>query len=453
MRRCTQAEEGDGRIRRKQIRCAFRFEGELYLILTNELDEDIVTRGEWNWYEGFTHASEYVSRSALDIAEKIVGLHTEDPARYPLVGEWYAAEIYPIDGRLRWRLKKTKPSTFSGKVGAVSYLLHCLVALACVAVVLVSNRSIMCDWLGAIWPFIPSSMLLGVACAVELAGSVLLFFLFRRERGALSLLCNACVPLGCIILVGMFNRYWWMRIVIPIVFLVGCLLAILYVGLLKGHDVKIGSSLKTATAILAFALVVISFSCELSARTYVAKPNTLHEMSEEEAMDELSRRCANLERQTWGTLTRQEKIDLLQFICDYECAFVLGCEPVTVCAGHTDRWSVLGTYCNGDRSVTIREQHLQNGGVLRVLQTALHETRHAYQHSLAEMYASLKPHIREEHENLIPFMQAQVYEGEINNYCSGEDDYMAYYEQEIEKDSRAWAKQRIQESYLIFIYE
>jgi len=453
MKRCTQAEEGDGRIRRKQIRCVFRFEGELYLILTNELGEDIVTRGEWNWYEGFTHAAEYVSRSALDIAEKIVGLHTEDAARYPLVGEWYAAEIYRMDGRLRWRLKKTKPTTFSGKVAAVSYLLHCLVALACVAVVLVSNRSIICDWLGAMWPFVPSSMLLGVACAVELAGSVLLFFLFRRERGALSLLCNACVPLGCIILAGMFNWYWWMRIVIPIVFLVGCLLVVLYVWLLRGQDVKIGSSLRTATAILTFTLVVISFSCDLSARTYVAEASNLRDMSEEEATDELWRRCEDLEEAAWSRLSREEKIDLLQFISDYECVFVLGCEPVTLCAGSTAGQTELGFYSCGDRSITIREQHVQHSHVKKVLETALHEVRHAYQHSMADMYAALQPHIREEHKNLQPLVQAKEYLGELNNYRSYEDDYNAYYEQEVERDSRAWSRQRIEESYLIFIYE
>ena len=359
---------------------------------------------------------------------------------------------YSHDDRLRWNLKKIKKREATTLIAAISWLFHFFVAMAFAGLILTWTMSCAKEWLYSFLPNLDRSTLGLLNIVVEYAVCIALFLFFQEYRGIFDLYLNAFIPLGLILISGLLKCYWWMWIAIPVGFCIAWFLSVVLVIIIEEYEPTYSGCTRIALAILSIALFMITSLGGLNAYSHSGNIPDQIEMPIEEAQKQHRMECCNLEREIWNTLTIQEKVDLLQAICDYECEYVLGCETVKVYSGLTSRESVLGEYSNQTRSFVISEQHLQNSDVEDVVRTALHETRHAYQHSLVEMYFSLETKIKDEYKNLFPFKQAKSFSEEFKDYCSGEEDFNKYYAQDVEKDSREWASKRVKEYYIFFIY-
>ena len=160
----------------------------------------------------------------------------------------------------------------------------------------------------------------------------------------------------------------------------------------------------------------------------------------------------SIQSEKWGTYSIQEKLDILQVICDYECKNNLGCESPEVVAGHPERDTIYGSYSSKTKTITISVEHLANDPAEDVLDTLLHEARHAYQHAIVNAFNAIEENLSEEAKALSCFRTIEDYRDNFENYISGNEDYFSYYDQDVESDSRSWAEWRIMSEYYYYVH-
>lgn len=151
------------------------------------------------------------------------------------------------------------------------------------------------------------------------------------------------------------------------------------------------------------------------------------------------------ENARWQPLSIEEKLDVLQAVCDCETEYLGLDHRVTVVLDNLEG-TTLGGYSDADRTVIIDRQHLEESDAHEVLKTCLHEMRHAEQHSLVRLYLDST----EEQRKLIVFKNCEDFLYEINNYITSDgsfEAYMEYREQSMELDSRVYAGTAIERYY------
>ena len=449
MSRCRQIEQSVERIDRNVIRCVLSCEKKLYIIFTDSCGENYIVRARWNIYQGFQYLDESVPPRVTSFADSILHRHMSDVHHYPLCGEWYEIKAYTCEEKTRWRIRRSGGRRKTGLLKCLSTGMQYLIAVIFSLLVYVLHRDAAASWLHSVLPYFKSSTLELIILIGHMTGITLLFCWFDRYRDFFDLYFNACLPIGLVITIGMMKCILWMRIVVPLGFVAACLMAAFCMGSTEGRVRLNGEYFRLALIILLVFTLTLSSTGGLHADTDTTK---MEYMISEEAERIYLQTCEKLESETWDDMTSRERLDVLQIICDYECVVVLGCEPVRVESGVPVRSTILGQYNGQTRRCLINESHLKRGDVDDVLETALHEVRHAYQNSLTEMYSTLEEHISDKYKNLYPFRQAKLYAAELANYCSGEENYQKYYSQEVEKDCRAWAETRLNEFYIDYIF-
>ncbi len=454
MLRCIENDENMGYVYRRYIRFAISFEKGSYIVVDNDGGGRVIVRVKWYPYSGFVKCEEEIPPEAVYAAEKLMALHDADSDAYPLNGERYLASTYGHARGTGLRIKRIKNRSETTLRTFLPLVLRFLAALLFGAAALLLQHSSLRQWIYYLFPSLGLRGILLLAVGVELLGVALMFAVFPARRSPIGLLLNAFVPVGLIAVCAMLKCYWWMWIVLPICALTAVYLSVLYTAIVEekrwGKDIM---NILRRTAVVS-VIVLLSASSILGLNTYnrgTGSANAIG-MSDDELRTQHKITCSKLERGVWNWLTVSEKLDVLQSICDYECREVLGCERVEVRSGMTSRDSVLGEYSNESRSFVIKEEHLKNSDAEEVLDTVLHELRHAYQHSLTEMYASLSMYIDDEYIDLYPFRQAREFAEGFEDYCSGEEDFERYYRQNVEADSRAWAEKRFKEHYIGYVY-
>lgn len=151
------------------------------------------------------------------------------------------------------------------------------------------------------------------------------------------------------------------------------------------------------------------------------------------------------ENARWKPLSIEEKVEVLQAVCDYEAKYFGLDYRVTVVLEDLDE-GILGGYNDWDKEVIIDIQHLEEDDAHTVLRTCLHEMYHAYEHSLVRLYLDSTVSQRK----LRVFRHCEEYINEMQNYKASGDSYesfMEYYCQYMEKDSREYAQKSVYEYY------
>lgn len=144
----------------------------------------------------------------------------------------------------------------------------------------------------------------------------------------------------------------------------------------------------------------------------------------------------------WQTLGVQEKLDVLQKVIDSETLY-MGIAPQRVAMrdlsdGQTG--IVSGKYMAGGNTLYIDDVHILEGDARECLDTMLHECRHAYQHSVVDLFdfseSTVATHLF--------FAQARQWRQEFAQNVASDPyaAYSVYYEQSIETDARAYAAER-----------
>ena len=447
----TYCAENNG-ISRRNIRCVIRYEGSLYVIYRNWDNQNILMSVKCNFYQGFMQTSETVQGRICRLADKLMELHAADCERYPMNGEWYEIRTNCESSRIRWSVQKVKPARATTRIYALSLLLHFLVAMALAAPVICMTFSMGREWLHVLLPDFDRAVLEYLYVGGTCAGCTLLFLLFKTRRTLFGLFYNSVIPFGIIVAAGLLKQHWWMWIVIPVGACIAYVVSIFLIEYMGPDEHERGERVRSTLIVCGLAFFCVTAVFGVRGYSQIGHTNDWTDMTAEQVQAQHGTVCGSLDPQIWDTLDEQERLEILQAICDYECMYVLGCEPVRINAGITSQRDTLGEYDNSEKSILISAEHVKNDSSTDVLRTVLHETRHVYQYALVEMYISLETHVDDAHQSLIPFRQAQEYYREFSNYCTPEKDYDKYYGQEVEKDSRAWAIKRIEEYYVDFVY-
>ena len=138
-------------------------------------------------------------------------------------------------------------------------------------------------------------------------------------------------------------------------------------------------------------------------------------------------------RETWNNATVEERKAMLQAFL-VELAAIYGVTVSTNVSYFQGDGSTRGQYRHSDRSVHINENYLSRADSYQIMQTMIHEMRHAYQHSAVdhpENYQVSAETIAQWKDNFQPGHYKTV----------DKDGYEAYVSQPIEYDAKNFAKQ------------
>lgn len=204
-----------------------------------------------------------------------------------------------------------------------------------------------------------------------------------------------------------------------------------------------------STWLLVSAVVVVA---DIEPHTYgsaVAAPiETSHEVLEQRYAEA----CEELKKPSFPEREPEEKLEILQSLCDYECIVILGCNSPKVCAQWLDRDYIAGEYHEDSETIVIDVECLTNYKTASLIELVLHELRHHYQHRVVELYDTLLPYLTENNQNIAYLEQAKDFKLNHMDYKEyGRDGAEAYREQCVEKDSRSYAQKRMAEYYLAML--
>lgn len=150
--------------------------------------------------------------------------------------------------------------------------------------------------------------------------------------------------------------------------------------------------------------------------------------------------------ETWCTLSKEEKLTLLQLLTDIQRTS-LGLPFYVTIKEDPLTENTLGSYMPATHSILINSEHLEHNPSREVALTIYHEIYHAYQYCLANLYM-----ISGDYQDLPIFSSAKEYLENFQTYEStGKDgeNFENYYTQTLEIDARDYAEQSMQELFWI----
>lgn len=150
---------------------------------------------------------------------------------------------------------------------------------------------------------------------------------------------------------------------------------------------------------------------------------------------------------SWINLSTEEKLSVLQWLCDYETDR-MGIDRIQVVmddlgSEHGSGTYTLGCYDMSEGVIIVDRRHLQTSDNSRVAETMFHEIYHAYEEALVSLYYSCD----EEQRKLMVFDHVPQYIKESYEYVDGKEDFSAYQAQSTETDSRDYAEKRVGEFF------
>lgn len=220
-----------------------------------------------------------------------------------------------------------------------------------------------------------------------------------------------------------------------------CILAIFKgVGRVRrnGGDrtVAVVSAIQTMVAVGTMLIVV------LSGLWFLGLPVTMGS-AEPEPVDRSG--LAGLEASNWAQMGTEERAEVLQLLVDVEREKLGIPEKLVLTVEDLGRKN--GEYTGLYGVVQIDPDHLENSPEWRVIETVCHEVYHCYEHCLVDIYTGSSAKNR----HLSVFEKAKQYKWEFENYVDPEgregEAFYEYYDQEVERDARAYATMTAPEYY------
>lgn len=144
------------------------------------------------------------------------------------------------------------------------------------------------------------------------------------------------------------------------------------------------------------------------------------------------------EQHTWVTLSANEKLDVLQVLCNAEKAKLGVKDPIYI-KSKAFRSNLLGEFIPAENTILINAKHLEEDSSYSIVTTVTHECYHSYERSLVKLYNSAD----DDQKKLMAFDRAKRYKEEFANYKDGENE--GYYWQAVEIDAREYSEKAADE--------
>ena len=149
-----------------------------------------------------------------------------------------------------------------------------------------------------------------------------------------------------------------------------------------------------------------------------------------------------LQEEEWDRLSLKERMEVMQCLADLEAQYLgLGHELNVICENLDG--TTLACYRDLTHTICFSSEHIGNDSAYDVANSLFHEAFHALQHRLVEQYNKMD----EDTRNLLPNRRIAYYAEEFADYIYGSEDYIMYYYQYCEMDSRAYAEKAVSRYY------
>lgn len=388
---------------------------------------------------------------AKEIAGLIMNQAKERPA-FRLKGEHYEVERLNNDEGTYHIRKAKRRVGFSPMSTTYSDALRFAVTVV-LAIIYAGFRLSLgaISWLYALFPYAERKSLLIGFWIFHIVATIAIFFLAKKNRSLWNMAYNIFLPVELIVVAAGLRSHSLMRMIvigIVLVVAVGSIIYKLYsTSKPKGTKRMMSRNLRSFLGTVA---TVFFFSCLITTRligvTSVVYTSESRAENYGQLIENYNTACENIYPDAWEMLDDQKKVETLQAICDYECIIELGCDAPEV---HITRWdseTLLGQYSHITGKLSISQDHFENDEVCDVVDTLLHEVRHAWQYNVTKIFTQIESELDEKQLALDFFRDAEEFRYNFDNYYNG-DDYDAYAQQGIERDSREWAARRMAEKY------
>ena len=443
-----------------RVLCSFSYEGRKYVLAIDGDGNNVCRQIKWTLARGTYQSSEPVNEKIRDIAQALSDRAKEKKEFFNFEAEHY--EIRREKGTIR--VKK------NGSLRILSPYARC--APDALRLIFVLTLALVFGFMyihssdiyaaSALFGDLPAAVLYAVIYLIQIAGSSALFFYRKDSRGTIDLVFNAFVPYTVLSLAAAVIFNTRIRIVMiclaSVMFFIGILPKMVQTMKARGsaHKAHLAKEVfgrcVSTVFLCAYTVFIISHLFGMSLFTYTGESIEAAPCAEvtDESFLEAKQ---SLRSGVWDGYDGQQKIDKLQIICNYECKNVLGCEPPAVTAEKTVRDTLYGAYESETGTIIINKELLENGTSAEVLNTLLHETRHAYQHAVKNAYEAIEESLGDDVKELLCFKLAGIYRDEFENYIGADKDFNAYYEQTVERDSREWAESRLETEYGEYVFQ
>ena len=460
MKTCVQA-QNERVISTKNVLFSFSCGNENYVVLkTCDIDKCECVKVKWNAWQGWVNISEDISDFAIKIANRICYLNSVLKEKYVLAGEHYLVSMAHDDTqtiRLKIQISNNKYVASYKSVLYVAIRFMIMLLSAGTLFYLLADTCV--GWMSFLLPNIKTEHLKYYVGIFELSLTSVLFFLFPRKRTIIDLYLTAAMPMGLLILLGIMKRWLWTIAIMPVLFAVAYILCMFFKCILDS-DEDASSKFRTFLDTCRGAVIILIAVCVLTTSIFCITPYTYKStdmgsgnISEEELREEFDQVCWELEYSCFKKKSLQEKLELLQKICDYECLVGFGCASAQVCAAAIEDSRTLGYYTSNNQTITIDLDHLTSGETDEVVMTLLHEIRHHWQHQIVEVYLAAESSLTNEQRSMSPFREAKKIHENYQDYQESKyDGFDNYYNQFVEEDAREWSESRYNEWYVYRVF-
>lgn len=287
---------------------------------------------------------------------------------------------------------------------------------------------------------------------VSMAVSVIvgIMITIKHRRNSLSTGINVTLPLAIYSMIAYYRYVGWLIIMLSAL---SVLVTVIYIVLTEKYS-KSPGSLKNrkfnkkrsfvlgtrclATGCYSVLIVVLLGSSLTGLQLYRPTQNAVADTSIDYS-DYLNQNKDSilLLDSGWEKLDNEQKMNVLQKICNIEKAKFGIKNPIYV-KSKAYMNELLACYNPDDNTVSINAQLLDDNG-MDVLESCLHECRHAYQYELVDLYNQTN----DQQKNLAIFTSARSFKEEFSDYKGGEC-FDEYYQQECEVDARSYAQYEVQ---------
>lgn len=446
-----------GATEKMNVLCSFNYDDQNYLLAIDEENDYVCRRIKFYPWKGTYIDTNPVCKDVIRIGNILLKKAESNKEFYRFKAEHYI--IFDEKGTLRFR-KQRKLNLLDRRIKCIPFLVRLLVAeLFALAYGFLCVHTAEITVAANVFNIASRSKLVAVTYLIQVFGALFLFFARKSDRDWSDLYFNAIIPYNTIALVGLFRVNKEIRVtVISIVvasFLLWILPKVIQAIKARKKTQKIRhwkTALHRCYAPFVICLCVVYVAVHflgVSVYTYSSNKTENYDI---QSIESFNRVRDSLQSEKWETYSNQEKLDILQVICDYECKNSLGCDSPKVVAGHPERDTIYGSYSSQTKTITISVDHLANDPAEDVLDTLLHEARHAYQHAAVNALNAIEKDLSEEAKALSCFKTIKAYRDNFENYISGSKDYYSYYDQDVESDSRSWAEWKIMSEYYYYVH-
>ena len=120
------------------------------------------------------------------------------------------------------------------------------------------------------------------------------------------------------------------------------------------------------------------------------------------------------EQHTWVTLSANEKLDVLQVLCNAEKAKLGVKDPIYI-KSKAFRSNLLGEFIPAENTILINAKHLEEDSSYSIVTTVTHECYHSYERSLVKLYNSAD----DDQKKLMAFDRAEYVQSAKSKIAGG----------------------------------